>query len=187
MARAIMYGDRSGRSYGYATNGSAAVARQTPAQRASQYAPQRAPQQTKRKSYRVIPGQGTDAKRAHGLSLGVVRSFKSIIVFAVCLLAVCGVRVWMSVSTVQALQASSNIQTQIEDARAAGNELEIEHSVLANPTRIQKQAKSMGMSSPKSTEQITVALPPSTKTFRNGGIDIKSTVKSIENSARNSK
>lgn len=175
-----MYGTRSYRASGYAANGSAALKRQTMPERAPQ-------QQTRRKPYRVIPGQGGDAKRAQGLSLSVVRGFKSIIVIAIALAAVCGIRVWMSVSTVQALQATNTIQTQIEDARADGNELEIEHSVLANPTRIQKQAKNMGMSSPKNTEQIKVALPASTKTFRSGNIDLKSTVKSIEDSVRASK
>lgn len=182
MARTALYGTSrsTSRGYSYASNGSAAYQRQT--------APARQPQrQPQRKPMRVIPGKGTSSERSRGLSLAKFRAFKMVLVFAVLFGAVCAGRVWMSVSTVQALQSSSNIQTQIEEARATGNDLEIEHSVLANPTRVQKRAQALGMSAPKSTEQIKVALPAGTKTFNNGLIDLKSTVKSIEASVSTAK
>lgn len=136
-----------------------------------------------RSRYRVISGEGHSAQHAPKLSLGAVRSFKAVIAAVLVLAVVCSVRIFMSVSTVQALEASAHLQTQIEEARAAGNDLEIRHSVLANPASIQKKAARLGMSAPKSTERIVVKIKPETKTFADGSISISQTVRSITNYA----
>lgn len=146
-----------------------------------------APEQDLRSRYRVIEGEGKSAQHAPKLSLGAVRSFKAILAVVAVLAVVCSVRVFMSVSTVQALEASAHLQTQIEEARATGNDLEIRHSVLANPASIQKKASKLGMSAPKTTERLVVALPPSTKTFADGSISISKTIKSITNYAASAK
>ncbi len=137
------------------------------------------PQEAPARRLRVIKGAGHSAQHAPKLSLAAVHGFKAAIVVIAVLAVVCLVRVFASVSTVQALEASASLQTQIEEARATGNELEIQHSVLSNPTSIQKKAAKMGMKAPKSTERIVVAVKPSTKTFANGSISIAATVKSI--------
>lgn len=144
-------------------------------------APQRKRQESPRKRYRVIPG-GNNDPRARALPTGIVHGFKAIIAVIAVLAVVCGVRVWFSVSTVQALASTNAIQEQIEEARAAGNDLEIQHSVLANPTRIQKQAKNLGMAAPKKSISMTVDIPATNVTFKDGSINMAATIKSVSNS-----
>lgn len=148
---------------------------------------QEAPQQQPRERYTVIPGQNKSAERAVALSPVAIRGFKFALAALVALALICSVRVFLSVSTVQALEASASLQTQIEEARAAGNDLEIRHAVLSNPSSIQKKATRLGMSAPKTTERITVALPPSTQLNAAGSISVSATLKSVQNSALGSK
>ena len=148
---------------------------------------QEAPQQQPRERYTVIPGQNKSAERAVALSPVAIRGFKFALAALAALALICSVRVFLSVSTVQALEASASLQTQIEEARAAGNDLEIRHAVLSNPSSIQKKATRLGMSAPKTTERITVALPPSTQLNAAGSISVSATLKSVQNSALGSK
>ena len=144
---------------------------------------QEAPQQQPRERYTVIPGQNKSAERAVALSPVAIRGFKFALAALAALALICSVRVFLSVSTVQALEASASLQTQIEEARAAGNDLEIRHAVLSTPSSIQKKATRLGMSAPKTTERITVALPPSTQLNAAGSISVSATLKSVQNSA----
>ena len=144
---------------------------------------QEAPQQQPRERYTVIPGQNKSAERAVALSPVAIRGFKFALAVLAALALICSVRVFLSVSTVQALEASASLQTQIEEARAAGNDLEIRHAVLSNPSSIQKKATRLGMSAPKTTERITVALPASTQLNAAGSISVSATLKSVQNSA----
>ena len=148
---------------------------------------QEAPQQQPRERYTVIPGQNKSAERAVALSPVAIRGFKFALAALAALALICSVRVFLSVSTVQALEASASLQTQIEEARAAGNDLEIRHAVLSNPSSIQKKATRLGMSAPKTTERITVALPTSTQLNAAGSISVSATLKSVQNSALGSK
>ena len=148
---------------------------------------QEAPQQQPRERYTVIPGQNKSAERAVALSPVAIRGFKFALAALAALALICSVRVFLSVSTVQALEASASLQTQIEEARVAGNDLEIRHAVLSNPSSIQKKATRLGMSAPKTTERITVALPPSTQLNAAGSISVSATLKSVQNSALGSK
>ena len=148
---------------------------------------QEAPQQQPRERYTVLPGQNKSAERAVALSPVAIRGFKFALAALAALALICSVRVFLSVSTVQALEASASLQTQIEEARAAGNDLEIRHAVLSNPSSIQKKATRLGMSAPKTTERITVALPPSTQLNAAGSISVSATLKSVQNSALGSK
>ena len=148
---------------------------------------QEAPQQQPRERYTVIPGQNKSAERAVALSPVAIRGFKFALAALAALALICSVRVFLSVSTVQALEASASLQTQIEEARAAGNDLEIRHAVLSNPSSTQKKATRLGMSAPKTTERITVALPPSTQLNAAGSISVSATLKSVQNSALGSK
>lgn len=175
----------------YVTYGSAAykTSSSSASQRGYAARPQRqaAPEIDVRSRVRVITGAGKSAQHAPKLSMAAVRSFKAVIAIVAVLAVVCSVRIFMSVSTVQALEASANLQTQIEEARATGNDLEIRHSVLANPASIQRKASKLGMSAPKTTERLVVALKPATKTFADGSISISKTIKSITNYAASAK
>lgn len=167
----------------YSTYGSAAYKASSSTARNRAERSSAAEQPDLHRRYRVITGDGRSAQHAPKLSLAAVRGFKAVIAAVVLLAVVCSVRIFMSVSTVQALEASAHLQTQIEEARATGNDLEIRHSVLANPASIQRKAAKLGMSAPKTTERIVVKLKPETKTFADGSISISQTVKSITNYA----
>ena len=172
----------------YATYGSAAYKAPASASRtATRRERVEQPGSDLRSRYRVITGEGKSAQHAPKLSMGAIRSFKAVIAIVAVLAVVCSIRIFMSVSTVQALEASAHLQTQIEEARATGNDLEIRHSVLANPASIQRKAAKLGMSAPKTTERLVVSLPPSTKTFADGSISISKTIKSITSYAASAK
>ena len=73
--------------------------------------------------------------------------FKMVIAMVVFVSLVAGLRVWVTTATVQELIESQSITQSITEARAAGMELEVKHSVLANPNRIQEIAsEQLGMS-----------------------------------------
>ncbi len=119
-------------------------------------APRRAPEQQTRPNVRVLPGHNTDAQTLSSTFVAGTKLAFALIIF-VALLA--GARVWISTQTVQMLQTNETMQAQLDDAYAAGHELEINHSVLASTTRIQSEASRLGMSAPEETVRITVDLP----------------------------
>lgn len=106
-----------------------------------QEAPARSPRFT------VLPGKGQDAAHQQGLSPQVLFLFKMVLTMVVFLSAIAGLRVWITTVTVQELIQSQAITQSITEARATGMELEVKHSVLANPNRIQEIAsEQLGMS-----------------------------------------
>ena len=94
---------------------------------------------------RSIPGrnQGTEARPA---AASLVQTM--LVVCACCFvfaMAVGFVNVGVSNATVQILMSSDTLSAQIYEARAAGHELDVQHSLAANPVRIQDAAKLLGM------------------------------------------
>lgn len=138
------------------------------------------PQRKARPDVVVLPGDAKNNPRAQTLSARSVFVFKVLLVAALVFAAVCGIRIWLSTSTVQTLESIETLQTSVSEARSAGNELEIEHSTLANPTRIQQKAKGIGMSYADKTERIEVVLPAAIATYQNGSISVANTIASIE-------
>lgn len=128
----------------------------------------------------VIPGGAKNNPQFQTLSERSTFIFKMLIAAAVVFAIICSARVWLSTSTVQALENVETLQASVSDARSAGNELEIEHSTLTNPTRIQSEAKSIGMSYANDVERISVTLPASIKTYKDGSISLSDTISSIE-------
>jgi len=64
-----------------------------------------------------------------------------IAIAAILFIAVIGVcRVWFTSQTVSTLESSETLDTQIEQARSLGDDLEVQQTVLSNPTRIQAYA-----------------------------------------------
>lgn len=160
---------QAARAYDYYTYGSAA--------------PQRQPRRQERPDVRVVPGKNRSAERQKGLSANAVFSFKTVIVLACVLACVFAARVWLSVATVQSMQAIEALEADVSVAQAAGNDLEIQHSVLASPERIAREATAMGMVQPEYVEHIAVALPPRAMTLPNGSISLALTIDSVENAA----
>ena len=106
-----------------------------------QEAPVRSPRFT------VLPGKGQDIARQQGLSPQALFLFKMVLAAAVFITVIAGLRVWVTTITIQELIQSQEIAQSITEARAAGMELEVKHSVLANPNRVQEIAsEQLGMS-----------------------------------------
>ena len=88
-----------------------------------------------------------DAASQQALSPQALFLFKMVIAMVVFVSLVAGLRVWITTATIQQLIDSQNITQSITEARAAGMELEVRYSVLANPNRIQEVAsEQLGMS-----------------------------------------
>lgn len=67
------------------------------------------------------------------------------VVFAV-LVSICGIRVTFSALTVSTMMQNNKIQTQINEARAQADDLQVQRSVFSNPGRIERIAvDSLGM------------------------------------------
>lgn len=138
------------------------------------------PQSSRRSNVTVVRGGASSNPSLQTVSSFGVFIFKALIACAVIIAFVFVARVWLSTSTVQALESIESLQSSVSDARTAGNQLEIEHSTLANPTRIQGEAKNIGMSYATSTERINIVIPASVKTFADGTISVSDTLSSIE-------
>lgn len=101
---------------------------------------QQQPLESPRPDLRVLPGKGRDYASNLGVSPFVMTCFK-IAVVAILVLAAIGVaRVWFTAATVSTLMDSENLTSQIDTARATGANLEVQQTVLANPTRIKAYA-----------------------------------------------
>lgn len=110
------------------------------------YMPERRQREVPAPSFEVLPGRGEDAARRSGLSPQAVFAFKIVIAVAVFLGIVCGVRVWLTAATVGVLMDTQTLTASVSEARALGSELEVQQSILANPTRIQSVAsEDLGM------------------------------------------
>ena len=101
----------------------------------------------------VVPGRRAAAAPASSPAVLVVKvALAALVVFA--LLGV--VRITLASAAVSTAIESKGISAQIEDAREAGNQLEVEQSTLSNPMRIKSAAEGMGMSAPSQTVVITL-------------------------------
>lgn len=145
------------------------------------YAPQ--PARAPRPDIRVLPGKGRDARRNQGVPPIALSAFKAVVVLAVMLAVVLCARVWLSVATVQSLESAAALNASIDDARSYGTALEIQHSVLASPTRIEKKAAQLGMTSPKTTTYLTVSVPAKVVSYGDGRLSVCGTLASVVDAA----
>lgn len=104
----------------------------------------------------VVPGtrQRTSAPT---LSPTVVFAAKVLAVVLCVVAAVAFARVGLSAAAVEVSAQSQVLETQIDEARAAGNALEVSQSTLSSPSRIKQMAQSLGMSAATETETITLS------------------------------
>lgn len=144
---------------------------------ASSAVPKRSTRTPQRPDVRVIPGRNQDHRT---LNPQLVTAFKLAIALLMVMAVVCGIRVWFSVSTVQALENIEALESSIDNAYATGHELEIKHAVLASPERIQTQAKKLGMGPASKTTFITVPLAPKIAKNENGAISVAGTIANIQ-------
>lgn len=150
-------------------------------------APQRAPRTQPRPDIRVIPGRRSENPALQALSPQLVKAFKLVVALVVLFALVCGVRVALSVATVEALQVNENLESQLEAAQASGNELEIQRSILAAPDRIKSEAKKLGMVPAGEVTYLTVDVDNTLAKNADGSISLAGTLANIENSAARDK
>ena len=104
-------------------------------------APRRAPQQSPR--IKVVPGKGRQA--SEGLSPTILAIAKVSAVMLVLFALMGFVRIGLASATVSTAVSSSELSSQIENARSQGNDLEVKQSFLSNPTSIKQQASDLKM------------------------------------------
>ena len=146
-------------------------------------APRRAPQRQIRPGVRVIPGRRSQNPALRSLSPGAVSAFKAVIVLVALVAVVCGVRVMLSAATVENLQDIKSIESSIDSAQAKSQELEIQHSVLASSSRIEKKAAELGMSAPNKVTYMKVDLSDTVATNADGSISLAGTLANIQSAA----
>lgn len=146
-------------------------------------APKRAPRDEPRSDVVVIPGRRSENPALKRLSPSAVSAFKAVIVVAVLLALVCGVRVMFSAATVDALETNQELESELETAQDEGDELEIQHSILTSSERIKEKAEALGMTSASDVTYLTVEYEESYVTNDDGTISLSKTLAAIESSA----
>lgn len=106
----------------------------------------------------VVPGAGRAAEPA-GLPQHLLTLAKLCAVAAILVALVAVVRVGLTAAAAATALETKEIVANIDDARAQGSELEVNQSVLSNPTRIRAQAQSLGMAAPTDEFSDQVILP----------------------------
>ncbi len=113
-----------------------------------------------------------------GISYAQSLLFKAVIACAALIAAAAFVSVWMNASTLQTMANTESLAGQIKAAQAATTKLELEHSQLTSPARLESAAAGLGMSVDTSAEFIEVDPVPTVVTFSNGRISIADTIES---------
>ena len=79
------------------------------------------------------------------LSWTALPIFRCVIVLIIAVAVVCGIRVWFTAATAQAVIASDEVEIALEEAYTTGSDLEVQASTLVKPSRIQSGAEKLGM------------------------------------------
>ena len=106
----------------------------------------------------VVPGAGRTPEPA-GLPQHLLTLAKLCAVAAILVAVVAVVRVGLTAAAAATALETKEIVASIDQARAEGSELEVNQSVLSNPTRIRAQAQSLGMAAPTDEFSDQVILP----------------------------
>lgn len=111
-----------------------------------------------RHPFEVLPGAGRRAKSEPGVNPLTLFAFKVGIAVLV-LLGIVGIAaVWLQASTVSLLSSTSEVKSQITEARSDGSALEVQYSVLDNPTRIKSIAsEQLGMAAAENVGTIDLS------------------------------
>ena len=143
MGAAPAYSHYSNRAYGvsYANTRSRAYAN--------------APERTFQREPRIRVVAGTGPANAPAVLPSSVVALARIIVAVLIVFACVGLaRVFLSSATVTSSVQAQELSSQIDSARAQGNQLGVTQSSLSNPARIKTEATAMGMAAPAETAVI---------------------------------
>ncbi len=119
------------------------------------YYPERAPERSPRERISVVPGRGTRTQTPT-LPSNVVFLAKAAAVVLLVVSLVGFARIGLMSATISTTMQSSQLTSQISDARSSGAALEVSQSTLSNPTKVKQQAGKLGMSAPETTGVITL-------------------------------
>ena len=111
-----------------------------------------------RPSFSVVTGGGLDARARAGVSPQFLHRVRLAVVCALVFIALGACRVALSTATVSTLQANSALRSQIKEAQALNEDLQVEKSVRSSSSRISRIAtQNYGMSLSTNREVITVS------------------------------
>lgn len=110
---------------------------------------ERVPERPERPRVRVVPGQGTRTS-TQTIPSTVVFMAKTLAVVLVVAALLCFARIAIGSATVATSVQSQQLESRISDARASGNNLEVQQSSLSNPTRVKAEASRLKMAAPES-------------------------------------
>lgn len=119
------------------------------------YYPERAPERSPRERISVVPGRGTRTQTPT-LPSNVVFLAKAAAVVLLVVSLVGFARIGLMSATISTAMQSSQLTSQISDARSSGAALEVSQSTLSNPTKVKQQAGKLGMAAPETTGVITL-------------------------------
>ena len=119
------------------------------------YYPERAPERSPRERISVVPGRGTRTQTPT-LPSNVVFLAKAAAVVLLVVSLVGFARIGLMSATISTTMQSSQLTSQISDARSSGAALEASQSTLSNPTKVKQQAGKLGMAAPETTGVITL-------------------------------
>ena len=119
------------------------------------YYPERAPERSPRERISVVPGRGTRTQTPT-LPSNVVFLGKAAAVVLLVVSLVGFARIGLMSATISTTMQSSQLTSQISDARSSGAALEVSQSTLSNPTKVKQQAGKLGMAAPETTGVITL-------------------------------
>lgn len=122
-------------------------------------------------------------RKPAGISYAQSLLFKAVIACAAVIAAAAFISVWMNASTLQTMANTERLAGQIKTAQAATTNLELEHSRLTSPARLESAAAGLGMSVDTDAAFIEVDAVPSIVTFSNGKISISDTIESARAAA----
>ncbi|MFQ9179144.1 MAG: cell division protein FtsL [Eggerthella lenta] len=112
------------------------------------YYPERAPERSPRERISVVPGRGTRTQTPT-LPSNVVFLAKAAAVVLLVVSLVGFARIGLMSATISTTMQSSQLTSQISDARSSGAALEVSQSTLSNPTKVKQQAGKLGMAAPR--------------------------------------
>lgn len=118
------------------------------------------------------------AARTQGASSVASTAVKMAAIVIVLVAVLSFVRIALTSSSVTTMIQSDALSAQISEARSAGTSLEMEQSVLKNPSAVKAQAKQLGMSAPSGATTIT--LEPDVVAINNGDtLSLSDTIKNV--------
>lgn len=138
-------------------------------------AEQALPRPSRRPSIEVRPGGAQQAAPTPSLLTTIA---KAMAVFILVAAVLSFARIMLTNEAVTTMIQNDSLSSEISDARAMGTSLEMEQSVLSNPSAVKVQAKKLGMNAPAS--MTTLGLAPDVVAIHNGtNLSLSDTIKNV--------